>query len=121
VHNNYAKGGASIGGLGDSAKRLGIQLDDLTVKDGEGYLRVSFTGGIKHGDIAKIVTHVKSKGATSLVLDTGFVVNPKIAARIERTISSGKPFLGGTPRLVREAPNIIPGGPPVKIFAIVFD
>lgn len=96
-------------------------MDDLSITKGVGRLRISFTEGIKHGDIGKIVAHARSKGATSLVLDTGQVVNPKIAASIERAIASGKPFLGGTPRLVREIPNLISGGPPVKIFEIVFN
>jgi len=96
-------------------------LDDLVVTNGVGRLRISFTEAIKHGDISHIVAFAKSKGATSLVLDTGQIVNPKIIASIERAIAAGKPFLGGTPRFVKELPNIIPGQAPVKIFEIVFN
>ncbi len=108
-------------GPADAAMRLGVYLDESIVINGIGRLRVSFTEGIKHGDIAKIVAHAKSKGTTNLVLDTGQFVNPTIAARIERAIASGNPFLGGTPRLVREDPDIIPGLPPVTIFEVVFN
>ncbi|XZE34658.1 polymorphic toxin-type HINT domain-containing protein [Pirellulaceae bacterium SH501] len=104
----------------EAAKRLGLYLEDLKIVDGVGRLRVSFTDAIKHGDIARIVDFAKSQGASSLVLDTGQVVNPKIVESIERAIAAGKPFLGGNPRFIREIPNIIPSQPPVKIFEIVF-
>jgi hypothetical protein len=116
----HAPVGAAIAAV-DAAKRLGLHLDDLAITNGVGRLRISFTNAIKHGDIADIVAFAKSKGASSLVLDTGQIVNPKIIDSIEKAIAAGKPFLGGTPRFVRELPNIIPGQPPVKIYEILFN
>jgi len=103
-----------------ASKRIGINLDDLTISNGVGRLRVTFAEGIKHGDIGKIVDFARASGAKKVILDTGQIVNPSITRRIESAITAGKPFLGGTPRLVRELPNIIPNSPPVKIFEITF-
>ena len=54
------------------------------------------------------------------MLDTGAVVNPKLAGTIQKAIDSGKLFFGGTPKLVKQVPSILPGDPPVSYFEIVF-
>ncbi len=106
--------------LHGAAKRVGVELKDLTINNGVGKVKVNFTKGIKHGDVRKLVEFAKSNGANEVVVRTGQVINPKIAAKIEKAIGNGKTFLGGQPKLIREVPSLIPNTPPAKIFEITF-
>jgi hypothetical protein len=59
-------------------------------------------------------------GATSLVIESGPVVNEKLAALLLRVSMEGKTFHGGKVRLVRKLPDLITGEPNIPIFEIDF-
>ncbi|RST50673.1 hemagglutinin repeat-containing protein [Variovorax sp. MHTC-1] len=77
------------------ATRLGVDLGKIVIVDGVATVRIDLTMEISASDIQKLVSYVKSQGATSAKVDTGYLANPKLDEFLARRANDGKPFFGG--------------------------
>ncbi|WP_226668070.1 RHS repeat domain-containing protein [Microbulbifer aggregans] len=85
-------------GAADAAKRLGVDLDKISVTNGVGRAKIDLSSSLDPGDINKIKDVFKGRGASKAEIDTGFIANEKLDAFLRRRVQDGKPFNGGTVR-----------------------
>jgi hypothetical protein len=95
-----------------AANRLGIDLSRVQIRDGVAHLKIGFAHNLNPADLGTLREFLRTQGASKAVVDSGFVINPKLNATLRRLASSGRPFNGGQVRLIDSDNNI---------FEIVFE
>lgn len=85
-------------GATDAAKRLGVNLDKISVTNGVGRAKIDLSANLDPGDINKLKDVFKARGANKAEIDTGFIANEKLDAFLRRRVQDGKSFNGGTVR-----------------------
>lgn len=92
----------------DAAKRLGIDLDSISIANGVALAKLNYFSGIQPKDIEALLQYMKGLGANKVVLTTSLVVNDDIAAKLNAAIAKGTTYLGAS---VRKLPDqtIVPG------------
>jgi predicted NAD/FAD-binding protein len=95
--NNVMMSGAPNSAV-DAAKRLGVNLDDITINNGVARTKIDLSSTLDPKDINQLKDVLRSRGATKAEVDTGFIANEKLDTFLRRRAQDGKPFNGGTVR-----------------------
>ncbi len=114
----------SIQSLMDGAAELGIGIDRLEIQGQVAHMRIWETFTNSTEDFARFGQILRQQRVRRVVVDTGPIVAPQLAARYRSLAARGGTVRGGGRiRFVSEAPSSIPGrkGEMIPTFEIVFD
>lgn len=81
-------------GLATAANRVGITLDNVKIVNGVAQASIGFARNLAASDLTTLMSHFAEKGATSAVIDSGFVINEKLASTLSKCAEKGKLFKG---------------------------
>ena len=88
---------------------LGVGIENLTIHEGVARLKIGQIFTVAGPDFDKVKLMLKEAGANKIVIDSGVVVDEKLANLLRKVAASGEPFQGGKVKLIREEPTSIPG------------
>ena len=96
----------------EAARRLGVDLNNVTIKDGVARVRNGEASKLDASDINALKDHLRRQGVTRVEVDSGLLANEKLDTFLRNRVQDGKPFRGGRVR---------PGDSPSSDFIIDFD
>jgi uncharacterized protein RhaS with RHS repeats len=78
-----------------AAKRLGIDLEKSTIKNGKAVIRINKTESINKADLQAIKDYLSANGANSVTVKTGLLANEKLMNILSQRATTGRSFFGG--------------------------
>ena len=97
---------------GRTGNRLGVNLRNTAIKDGVAQVQIQFAESLTRADIGTLKTYLQNQGANSAVVNTGFVINPRLAESLDYLAGKGGSLFGGKVRTIDSE---------FKIFELTFD
>ena len=82
----------------EAAKRVGVKMEDAKIVDGTATMKINFSATLEWNDVELIKGAMRDRGASRLHVESGFIGNDKLEDFLNRRVSDGKPFQGGTVR-----------------------
>ncbi|SMR83545.1 hypothetical protein SAMN04488030_0020 [Aliiroseovarius halocynthiae] len=80
----------------EAARRLGIELSEVTITRGVAKATIGVTKTLDPKDIRAVADYMKSQGAARGQLNSGFIANERLETVLERAVGRGpQGFLGG--------------------------